>query len=1095
MDEAEVKREIRVFVSSTFRDMQAEREELVKRVFPVLRKLCEQRGVTWGEVDLRWGILDEEKAEGKVLPICLEEIRRCRPYFIGLLGDRYGWVPSLPKDLVEREPWLEEQPDRSVTELEIRHGVLRDPEMASHAYFYSRDPAYIESLPVHERSTFRESETPDEVRDHGADEARQRAEARAARQTALKEEILASGLPFTNYKTPKELGGCVLKDLTALIDRLFPAGENPSARDRENAAHEAFAASRTAVYVGSQSAIDRLNVHVAGSGPPLLVTGESGLGKSALLANWALTHRTSHPGDVVVTHFVGASPESTNWESMIRRLIGEFQHRFEDQDEIPADPAALRTTFANSLQMAASRGRVVLVIDGVDQLEDRNGAPDLAWLPERLSSNIRLLLSAAAGRPLKASTTRAYARLTVEPLEEEQQRTLIREYLHQYGKALSDTLLDRVVASPQASNPLYLRCLLEELRVFGSHELLSARIDHYLAKPTIVDLFDSILERYEHDYGTDRADLVAHALAAIAASRRGLAETEVLDLLGDAGGRLPQGYWAPFFLAAEHLFINRSGLLHFAHGLFTEAVERRYLVDAERQRISHRSLAGYFRTRSRGDRYIDELPWQLQQAGDWAELADVLAEPDFLSEAYSRNRFDVFSYWQALMTHSDRRPTDAYRTIISDPRHDEDNAMLVAFILQQFGYLDETAQLAGRMTKSLRERRDSRVSDWLGLQASVFQRLPHGLPTAMRLLTEQVQLYRAENERRGLAGALLNQAGVFMRVGEMSAARAAYQEAAQICRETGDKRGLQSALTLSAIALDYSGDPDGAIAVLREKERICRELGHPVGLATALQNLAKIYLDRRDLDRGIAANEEVLQLAQQHPGVIESTHVLKQLAELLFLKGDKLQNQGDLTGALNLYDRAEDLAREHGVPAVLARVLGNRAIAASRQGDTARATELHQQGEALFRQTEDSGGLRICLINQAFLLEKLGNIDKALERLSEAEQISRRAGKAEQLVQDLDRRAAVLSRVRRDDEAFVLFEEGEKIVRSLGNRPDWLASFLIAQAWTLEHRRHELRAALLRLEEAFALAQQHQLAEHLQSLKPDLERLRAATGS
>jgi hypothetical protein len=50
------RREIRVFISSTFRDMQEEREELVKQVFPQLRRLCESRGVTCGEVDLRWGV-------------------------------------------------------------------------------------------------------------------------------------------------------------------------------------------------------------------------------------------------------------------------------------------------------------------------------------------------------------------------------------------------------------------------------------------------------------------------------------------------------------------------------------------------------------------------------------------------------------------------------------------------------------------------------------------------------------------------------------------------------------------------------------------------------------------------------------------------------------------------------------------------------------------------------------------------------------------------------------------------------------------------------------------------------------------------------
>ena len=87
-------RVVRVFISSTFRDMQAERGELVKRIFPQLRKLCEQRGVVWGEVDLRWGITPEEAERGEVLPICLAEIERCRPYFIGLLGERYGWVPN-----------------------------------------------------------------------------------------------------------------------------------------------------------------------------------------------------------------------------------------------------------------------------------------------------------------------------------------------------------------------------------------------------------------------------------------------------------------------------------------------------------------------------------------------------------------------------------------------------------------------------------------------------------------------------------------------------------------------------------------------------------------------------------------------------------------------------------------------------------------------------------------------------------------------------------------------------------------------------------------------------------------------------------------
>src|SRR5882672_8605987 len=125
-----VHRQIRVFVSSTFRDMHAEREQLIKRTFPRIQKLCEARGVVWGEVDLRWGIPDEQAAEGNVLPACLEEIERCRPFFIGLLGERYGSAASLSGELLERWRWLAGYRERSVTELEILHGVLNDPPAA-----------------------------------------------------------------------------------------------------------------------------------------------------------------------------------------------------------------------------------------------------------------------------------------------------------------------------------------------------------------------------------------------------------------------------------------------------------------------------------------------------------------------------------------------------------------------------------------------------------------------------------------------------------------------------------------------------------------------------------------------------------------------------------------------------------------------------------------------------------------------------------------------------------------------------------------------------------------------------------------------------
>ena len=88
-----VSRSIRIFLSSTFRDFGEERDLLVRKVFPALRARLKDRFVELVDVDLRWGITVEEAERGEVLPICLAEFDRSRPYFIGMLGERYGWIP------------------------------------------------------------------------------------------------------------------------------------------------------------------------------------------------------------------------------------------------------------------------------------------------------------------------------------------------------------------------------------------------------------------------------------------------------------------------------------------------------------------------------------------------------------------------------------------------------------------------------------------------------------------------------------------------------------------------------------------------------------------------------------------------------------------------------------------------------------------------------------------------------------------------------------------------------------------------------------------------------------------------------------------
>jgi len=843
-------RELRVFISSTFRDMQEEREELVKQIFPQLRRLCENRSVTWGEVDLRWGVPDEAKAEGKVLPLCLAEIEHCRPYFIGLLGERYGWVPEeIPPELLEAQPWLNQHRRQSVTALEILHGVLRNPKMDEHAFFYFRDPRYAAT-----RAGFTEEDP-----------------ARCERLAALKDAIRKSGFPVAeNFATPKQLGEWVLRDLTAVIESLYPESSIPDPLDRAAADHEAYAASRRRVYIGRPEYIERLDAHASGDGPPLVVLGESGGGKSALMANWAHRWREQHPETPVIVHFIGAAPESADWMVMLRRLLGEFQRCSGIQIETPDQPDALGMAFANALHMVAAHGRVVLVLDALNQIEDRDGAPDLVWLPPVIPVNVRLIVSTLPGRPLEDLRKRGWPVLTVARLEPAEREALIEAYLKQFAKQLDPPRRRRIAAAPQSANGLYLTTLLNELRLFGSHEELDRRIGWYLEAANPFELYGKVITRWEQDYGKPDAacdNVVRESLSRLWAARRGLSETELLDSLGTEGSPLPRAAWSPLFLAAIDSMVNRAGLLTFAHDFLREAVREAYLPTTDGEQRAHRILAAYFHVQPQGPRQLDELPWQCQEAAEWQSLADLLAQPGFFGSLWKKNEFEVKAYWTRIETQSPLRMEQVYEAVIQEPARTPDHARRIGVLLHGRGYLDGAMALFKKQERLCRELGDKEgLSNTLGAQAEVLQARgdPNG---AMALLKEQECLCRELGDKEGLSDTLGDQAFILQAREDLGrdwdGAMDLYKEEERLCHELGNKRGLSRSLGNQAVILSERGDLDGAMALHKEKERLCRELGNQEGLSASLGNQANILYARGDLDGAMALHKEQERLCRE----------------------------------------------------------------------------------------------------------------------------------------------------------------------------------------------------------------------------------------
>ncbi|MCL2771632.1 MAG: DUF4062 domain-containing protein, partial [Firmicutes bacterium] len=144
-----------VFISSTFKDMHAERDYLVKYVFPELTEWCNERKIRLFDIDLRWGVTEEDSMKNKLATeICLKNIDKCRPFFLCFQGQRRGWVPEeadIPESTLKAYPKLKaEIGKRSVTEMEILHGVFspyqEGHKKVAHPLFFFRDPSYLKDI-------------------------------------------------------------------------------------------------------------------------------------------------------------------------------------------------------------------------------------------------------------------------------------------------------------------------------------------------------------------------------------------------------------------------------------------------------------------------------------------------------------------------------------------------------------------------------------------------------------------------------------------------------------------------------------------------------------------------------------------------------------------------------------------------------------------------------------------------------------------------------------------------------------------------------------------------------------------------------------
>ncbi len=658
---------VTIFISSTFNDMHAERDYLVKDVFPELREWCEERKIHLVDVDLRWGVTEEDSSSNHTVLACLNNIDESRPFFLCFLGQRRGWVPGkkdISSDTLDEYPDILEAIGRSsVTEMEIEHALLSPMRHivngnekreipVSHALFYFRNPDYLADLTTDQRKIFtNEAEKDIDLADKELINFKEKIKTQwgctVDYDCNWDKSVISPELPENTCQgrlidfnsDGKDLKNIILEQLKEEIINEFPDREKvdyASGLERDQDQQALFIELNSEGFISREGDFDALNDYVTSDKNGLFIlTASAGSGKSMLLANFIIKESKKHHARFF-NRFCGVSDLCSQQYSLWKTIFEEAHI------ECPDTFKELKDKIEDLLKELA-REESVLIIDAINQLPD--GLELLDWLPKRLPENLKIILSLKEDEKdnelmdhiEKLKENENISNSTVKPFnDKEEKKKLINDYLKKYLKALDDKQIDTICDFEGSKNPLYLKILLSELRVFGSFVQLSNEMQQFGETPK--EAFNTVLNRLEKDVnslGIVSKEFAPLLFGLLANARNGLSEKEIVSCM-----QKELGIDEEMLIQAIRLFIRqvrpfmarREGRTDYFYEAFKLAAQERYSY----KKVHYNNLlADYFKEQAdpeadlsfkgKNIRDLNELPYHLKESENTSCLEKILS--------------------------------------------------------------------------------------------------------------------------------------------------------------------------------------------------------------------------------------------------------------------------------------------------------------------------------------------------------------------------------------------------------------------------------------------------------------------------------------
>lgn len=540
-----------VFISSTFADMQSERDYLAMVVFPQLNQELKKYSISLRIIDLRWGIntldTDESDIEEKVMRVCFNEIERSRPFFIGLLGNRYGWIP----DKYPKEFEVECNSEQSITSLEIMLGFFKNTNKNGCLFLERDDESYI-NMPKHIRCIYDDRYA---EKDYSLKSYNRICELKKK----IKQELSKIGKDnyYKKYHVKWEdnrftcLEDFGLKVKSMLLEQIL---ELDKSEDVTDPFQEIDCLQTEFVYLHNRIVVHRTKIindiveKIENKCGGLFLTGESGCGKSTIYS-YLINYFQNKQSYIVLYH-------TTSIDSNNRLLIPLLKHwiyKLEDilckehKELIKKDECIIY--FKSLLKIIPLSKKLLLFIDAANGFVSSEETDYLSFYPRNTFQNVFMFCTCTPEYVSKAlKYHKCFERIEVSSFSYSDAKSMIDKYCNYYNKELYVQNIDKILSLHNGEHycfqsPLWLSLCLQllyymnsqdfrKIKQCGSFDLqLIEYIDSLLTViPTDVnELFQYFLNRISYIFGEFPNELIE----IISIGYDGIPEETISYLMGE----------------------------------------------------------------------------------------------------------------------------------------------------------------------------------------------------------------------------------------------------------------------------------------------------------------------------------------------------------------------------------------------------------------------------------------------------------------------------------------------------------------------------------------------------------------------------------